>query len=196
MIGGQTAVVLYVLALVAVVVGVDILFFRNQFRERLIVNVGIVLMFAAFYYPAGKVVARAVVAQDALTPPLRSVRRDTGFPAAGRPARTRSSARSRPSRTTPRRRGRPAAAARTERSSRGPGRSRTGPPERPDQEAGKPGGGTSDPGNHDGAGHGWFLNRALRTDPRCCRPDLDQAGRLDLVVEEGEDGDIVQAIFL
>ena len=41
---------LYVLALVAVVVGVDVLFFRNQFWERLIVNVGIVLVFAAFYF--------------------------------------------------------------------------------------------------------------------------------------------------
>ena len=40
---------LYVLALVAVVVGVDVLFFRNQFWERLIVNVGIVLVFGAFY---------------------------------------------------------------------------------------------------------------------------------------------------
>jgi hypothetical protein len=39
--------VLYVLALVAVVVGVDVLFFRNRFWERLIVNVGIVLVFAA-----------------------------------------------------------------------------------------------------------------------------------------------------
>ena len=39
----------YVLALVAVVVGVDVLFFRNQFWERLIVNVGIVLVFTAFY---------------------------------------------------------------------------------------------------------------------------------------------------
>jgi hypothetical protein len=42
-------VVLYVLALVAVVVPVDILFFRHHFWERLIVNVGIVLVFAAFY---------------------------------------------------------------------------------------------------------------------------------------------------
>ena len=40
---------LYVFALVAVVVGVDVLFFRNRFWERLIVNVGIVLVFAAFY---------------------------------------------------------------------------------------------------------------------------------------------------
>ena len=41
---------LYVLALVAVVVGVDVLFFRNQFWERLTVNVGIVLVFGAFYF--------------------------------------------------------------------------------------------------------------------------------------------------
>ncbi len=40
---------LYVFALVAVVVGVDVLFFRNQFWERLIANVGIVLVFGAFY---------------------------------------------------------------------------------------------------------------------------------------------------
>ena len=45
----EAAVVLYVLALVAVVVGADILFFRHHFWERLIVNVGIVLVFAAFY---------------------------------------------------------------------------------------------------------------------------------------------------
>jgi hypothetical protein len=32
------------------VVGVDILFFRNQFWERLAVNVGIVLVFVAFYF--------------------------------------------------------------------------------------------------------------------------------------------------
>ena len=38
---------LYVLATVAVVVGVDVLFFRNRFWERLMVNVGVVLVFAA-----------------------------------------------------------------------------------------------------------------------------------------------------
>jgi len=47
--GRQTAVVLYVLALVACVVGVDVLFFRNRFWERLMVNVGVVLVFGAFY---------------------------------------------------------------------------------------------------------------------------------------------------
>ena len=45
----QAVVVLYVLALVAVVVSVDVLFFRNRFWERLMVNVGIVMVFAAFY---------------------------------------------------------------------------------------------------------------------------------------------------
>ena len=48
--GIRAAVVLYVLALVAVVVGVDVLFFRHRFAERLMVNVGIVLVFAAFYF--------------------------------------------------------------------------------------------------------------------------------------------------
>ncbi len=47
--GRQTGVVLYVLALIAVVVGVDVLFFRHHFWARLIVNIGIVLVFAAFY---------------------------------------------------------------------------------------------------------------------------------------------------
>ena len=47
--GRQTVIALYVLALVAVVVSVDILFFKNRFWERLMVNVGIVLVFAAFY---------------------------------------------------------------------------------------------------------------------------------------------------
>lgn len=40
---------LYVLALVAVVVGVDVLFFRSHFWARLMVNIGIVLVFGAFY---------------------------------------------------------------------------------------------------------------------------------------------------
>ena len=47
--GRQAAVVLCVLAMVAVIVGVDVLFFRNRFWERLLVNVGIVMVFAAFY---------------------------------------------------------------------------------------------------------------------------------------------------
>lgn len=43
------AAVLYVVVLIVVVVGVDFLFFRNRFWERLIVNIGIVMVFAAFY---------------------------------------------------------------------------------------------------------------------------------------------------
>jgi len=35
--------------MVAVIVAVDLLFFRNRFWERLTVNVGIVLVVAAFY---------------------------------------------------------------------------------------------------------------------------------------------------
>jgi hypothetical protein len=46
----RAASVLYVLAMVAVVVGVDILFFRHQFLARLLVNVGIVLVFVLFYF--------------------------------------------------------------------------------------------------------------------------------------------------
>ena len=47
--GRQTIVALYVFAMVVVIVGVDILFFRHRFWERLIVNVGIVLVFGAFF---------------------------------------------------------------------------------------------------------------------------------------------------
>ena len=45
----RIAVVLYVVAMAAVIVGVDFVFFRNRFWERLIVNIGIVLVFGAFY---------------------------------------------------------------------------------------------------------------------------------------------------
>jgi type IV secretory pathway VirB2 component (pilin) len=48
-VGRPAAIVLLVLAIVVVVVGVDILFFRNHFWPRLMANVGIVLVFGAFY---------------------------------------------------------------------------------------------------------------------------------------------------
>ncbi len=48
--GRQALVVLYVLAMVALVVGADVLFFRGHFWPRLMVNVGIVLVFVAFYF--------------------------------------------------------------------------------------------------------------------------------------------------
>lgn len=43
------AIVLYVVVMVAVMVGVDFMFFKNRFWERLIVNIGIVLVVAVFY---------------------------------------------------------------------------------------------------------------------------------------------------
>jgi len=46
----NASVALYVLALIAVVIVVDVLFFRNRLWARLMVNVGIVLVFAAFYW--------------------------------------------------------------------------------------------------------------------------------------------------
>jgi hypothetical protein len=45
----QVAVALYVVAMVAVIVGVDFAFFINRFWERLTANVCVVLVFAAFY---------------------------------------------------------------------------------------------------------------------------------------------------
>jgi uncharacterized membrane protein len=47
--GRRATMVLYVVLMAAIVVAVDILFFRNWFWERLLANVGIVLVFAAFY---------------------------------------------------------------------------------------------------------------------------------------------------
>jgi len=43
------SVVLYTVVMIAVVVSVDLLFFKNRFWERLTVNIGIILVFAAFY---------------------------------------------------------------------------------------------------------------------------------------------------
>jgi hypothetical protein len=47
--GRQVTGVLYVLAMAALIVGVDFAFFRSRFWERLMVNIGIVLVFGAFY---------------------------------------------------------------------------------------------------------------------------------------------------
>jgi len=46
----QAALVLYGVAMVAIIVAVDIVFFKNRFWERLTANIGIVLVFAAFYF--------------------------------------------------------------------------------------------------------------------------------------------------
>ncbi len=48
--GSQTTTVLYIALLIATVAAVDLLFFRNQFWGRLTVNIGIVLVFSAFYF--------------------------------------------------------------------------------------------------------------------------------------------------
>jgi hypothetical protein len=47
--GRQIPAVIYVVAMAALIVGVDFAFFRDRFWERLMVNVGIVLVFGAFY---------------------------------------------------------------------------------------------------------------------------------------------------
>lgn len=46
----RVVAVLYILAMVLVIVGVDVLFFRDMFWARLAANVGIVLVFLAFYF--------------------------------------------------------------------------------------------------------------------------------------------------
>ncbi len=48
--GRPAATVLYVLAMAAVIVGLDFAFFRSRFWERLMVNIGTVMVFAAFYW--------------------------------------------------------------------------------------------------------------------------------------------------
>ena len=42
-------VVFFVVAMIAVIVSVDLLLFRYRILERLMVNIGIVLVFLAFY---------------------------------------------------------------------------------------------------------------------------------------------------
>lgn len=46
----KTAInIVYVIAMVATVVAIDLIFFRHRFWERLMSNVGIVLVYVAFY---------------------------------------------------------------------------------------------------------------------------------------------------
>ena len=42
-------ITLCIVAMTAIIVSVDLLFFRDRFWERLMANAGIVLVFAAFY---------------------------------------------------------------------------------------------------------------------------------------------------
>jgi len=48
--GRQVVIALFVVAIIVVIVGVDFAFFRHRFWERLAVNIGIVLVFGAFYF--------------------------------------------------------------------------------------------------------------------------------------------------
>lgn len=42
-------VVIYILAMIATLVGVDLAFFRHHIVERLLANIAVVLVFAVFY---------------------------------------------------------------------------------------------------------------------------------------------------
>jgi hypothetical protein len=42
-------IVLYVVVMIGVIVSADLLFFRHRFWERLLMNIGTVLVFLAFY---------------------------------------------------------------------------------------------------------------------------------------------------
>jgi len=45
----STYVLIYILVMIAIIIGVDSLIFRHHFLERLIANIGIVLVFVALY---------------------------------------------------------------------------------------------------------------------------------------------------
>jgi len=47
--GRHGTAALYFVAMAGVIVATDLLFFKHHFWERLIANIGIVLVFAAFY---------------------------------------------------------------------------------------------------------------------------------------------------
>lgn len=42
-------ITILIIAMIVVIIGVDLLFFKDRFWARLIANVGIVLVFIAFY---------------------------------------------------------------------------------------------------------------------------------------------------
>lgn len=48
--GKQVLLAAYVVTMVAVIVGADVLLFRHHFWPRLMANVGIVLLFGAGYF--------------------------------------------------------------------------------------------------------------------------------------------------
>ena len=60
---------LYVILMAALMVAIDFLFFENRFWERLMVNVGIVFVFAAFYVLVALVHASAAGDPSVSVPP-------------------------------------------------------------------------------------------------------------------------------
>lgn len=46
----RAVAIIYVAAMIALIVGLDVTLFKDRFWERLAVNAGIVLVFAAFYF--------------------------------------------------------------------------------------------------------------------------------------------------
>lgn len=46
----NTALVIYVLAMIVIVVGADLIFFRHRFLARLVANIIIVFLFVVFYF--------------------------------------------------------------------------------------------------------------------------------------------------
>jgi hypothetical protein len=46
---GRIVIAIYVIVMIAVIVDADMAFFRHRFWERLMVNIGIVLVFGAIY---------------------------------------------------------------------------------------------------------------------------------------------------
>lgn len=47
--GSRIIIILYVAAMIALIVGLDVTLFRHRLWDRLALNVGIVLVFGAFY---------------------------------------------------------------------------------------------------------------------------------------------------
>jgi len=48
--GSKVAAAVYLVVLIVVVVGVDVVFFRHHAGTRLIANIAIVVVFASFYW--------------------------------------------------------------------------------------------------------------------------------------------------
>lgn len=46
----NVSILIYIVVMILVIVGIDLLFFKHRFWERLISNIGIVLLFTAFYF--------------------------------------------------------------------------------------------------------------------------------------------------